>query len=380
MGIKVTLRQKKLKDGRYSLFLDYYPAIECPKKGTPTRRGFLGLYIFDKPKNPIDKQHNKETLQLAEQIRQKKHNELNKPEIYTGHEKEQLRLKAKGEKDFVEYFLASAKKRVTSNYQNWLSAYKHLQQFTGGCLTFAKLNEGVLNEFREYLLNAKSNKSDKAVLSRNSAVSYFNKVKAVLKQAYKEGYLPNDLCAKVDAIKPEETRRNYLALEELNALVKTECINPVLKNAALFSALTGLRFSDIENLQWQDVEHQNGQGYTIRYRQQKTKAEETHPISAQAYTLMGEKREATDKVFEGLQYSAYQNKHLRQWIKDAGITKPITFHCFRHTYATLQLSGGTDIYTISKLLGHKNVQTTQIYTKVVNEAKRKAADSIQIDM
>ena len=67
MAIKVSLRKKEVKKNRHSLYLDFYPAIPHPKTGKPTRRDFLGLYVFDKPKNPTDKLHNKETLQIAEQ-------------------------------------------------------------------------------------------------------------------------------------------------------------------------------------------------------------------------------------------------------------------------------------------------------------------------
>ncbi|MTT07048.1 tyrosine-type recombinase/integrase, partial [Proteus mirabilis] len=71
---------------------------------------------------------------------------------------------------------------------------------------------------------------------------------------------------------------------------------------------------------------------------------------------------------------------LRDWLKAAGITKHITFHCFRHTFATLQLFYGTDIYTVSKLLGHRELKTTQIYTKVVDDAKRRAVNKITIEL
>ena len=103
------------------------------------------------------------------------------------------------------------------------------------------------------------------------------------------------------------------------------------------------------------------------------------PISEQAFSLMGERKEPTDQVFEGLEYSAYHNKHLFQWIGAAGITKEITFHCFRLTYATLQLSMGTDIYTVSKMLGHRELKTTQIYAKIIDKTKRDATDKIKLD-
>ena len=379
MAIKVKLRQKPISGNRQSLYLDFYPAIPHPETGEPTRREFLGLYLFDKAKNPIDKQGNKETLQLAEQIRQKRENYLNKPEIYTGYEKEQLKIKEQGEQNFVTYFKSLADKRKASNHDNWVSAYNYLKTFTKGNLKFADLNEKFCNEFKEYLLTTKSNKSNKVTLAQNSAVSYFNKLKATLKQAYKDGYLPSDLNGKIQPVKQAETQRNFLTIEELNSLVKTECNNSLLKRAALFSALTGLRFSDIKNLVWGELEYIEGNGYFIQFKQQKTKGVEMMPISEQAYSLLGERKDPTDKVFEGLTYSAYENKHLYQWIGAAGITKDITFHCFRHTFATLQLSKGTDIYTVSKMLGHRELKTTQIYAKIIDQTKREAADKIQLD-
>jgi len=377
MSIKVTLREKPISGNRKSYYLDFYPAI-INNEGKTTRREFLGIYIFEKAKNPIDKEHNKQALTLAETIKQKRQNELNKPEIYNGFELEQMKIKQKGETNFLEYFEKLANKRKSSNFDNWISAYKYLNSFTKGSLKFTDLNETFCNDFKEYLLTTQSNKSDKVTLSNNSALSYFNKLKAALKQAYKDGFLQTDLNAKIDTIKLADTRRNYLTLEELNSLVVTECKNPQLKQAALFSALTGLRFSDIQNIVWGQIEHIEGQGYFIHFKQQKTKGVEEMPISKQAYTLCGEPKEPTQKVFEGLKYSAYENKTLYQWIVEAGITKAITFHCFRHTFATLQLSMGTDIYTVSKLLGHRDLKTTQVYAKVISKTKRDAADKMQL--
>ncbi len=380
MAIKVKLREKKISNGRKSLYLDFYPAIPHPETGNPTRREFLGMYIFEKPSNPFDKHHNVEQLKLARSIRQQRENTLNKPEIYSQFEREQLKQLEVGNEDFVKYYLSLAEKRKSSNYDNWISAYNYLISFTGGSLKFSELTQQKLEEFKEYLLTTKSNKSKKSKLSQNSAVSYFNKVKATLKQAFKDGKLSFDLNSKVSPIKAEETRREFLTLEELNKLVKTPCKNELLKRAALFSALTGLRFSDIKKMTWGEIQHIEGQGYFLMFRQKKTKGVESHPISEQAYKLLKEPKLSENTIFEGLKYSAYQNKNLLHWIQAAGITKNITFHNFRHTYATLQLSNGTDIYTVSKLLGHKDLKTTQIYAKVVDEAKRKAANKIQLDL
>jgi len=409
MATKVTLRTKNISKGRQSLYLDFYPAIPHPETGKPTRREFLGMYVYIdkdevkksvkelkqqnrnfetldkiakalKPLTEAQRQHNINTFKTAESIRHKRQNQLDKPEIYSQYEKEQLKIKEIGEQCFIEYFRKLANKRKASNHDNWASALNYIEAFTNGKLKFADLNEKFFEDFKEYLLTTKSKKSNKTTLSQNSAVSYFNKVKAALKQAYKDGILQTDLNAKISPIKAAETRRQYLTIEELNRLVKTPCNNDLLKRAALFSALTGLRFSDIQKLVWSELEFIEGEGYFLNFSQKKTKGVEYYPISEQAVSLMGERKEPTQQVFEGLKYSAYHNKDLFQWIGVAGITKNITFHCFRHTFATLQLYNGTDIYTVSKMLGHKDLKTTQIYAKIVDEAKRKAANKIKLDM
>ena len=210
MATKASLRQKEIKKGRKSLYLDFYPPIPNPKTGKPKRREFLGLYIYEKPKTPIDKKHNTETLKIGESIRQKRENLLNKPEIYSQYEKEQLRIKELGEQCFVEYYTKLANKRKASNHDNWVSALKYLVTFTNGSIKFVDLNQKFLEDFKEYLLTIKSNRSSKTNLKQNSAASYFNKVKAALKEAYRDDILQDDLNSKVKPIKPAETRRNFL--------------------------------------------------------------------------------------------------------------------------------------------------------------------------
>jgi integrase len=131
---------------------------------------------------------------------------------------------------------------------------------------------------------------------------------------------------------------------------------------------------------WSEVQFSNEIGHYIRFRQKKTKGAETQPISEQAFELLGERTTAEERVFVGLKYSAWHNLKLQQWVMKAGISKTITFHCARHTYATLQLTLGTDIYTVSKLLGHKDLKTTQIYAKIIDERKKEAANKIKLDI
>jgi integrase len=379
MAIKVKLREKAISGNRQSLYLDFYPAVPHPKTGEPTRREFLGLYLFEKAKNPIDKQHNKETLQLAEQIRQKRENHLNKPEIYTGYEKEQLRIKEMGEQNFVAYFKSLADKRKASNHDNWVSAYNYLETFTKGNLKFADLNEKFCNEFKEYLLTTKSNKSNKVTLAQNSAVSYFNKLKATLKQAYKDGYLHSDLNAKVECIEAQEVIKQTLTIEELNKLAKAECKSPLLKKYVLFSALTGLAFQEMKNLKWEQVETSQSFGVRIKMRRQKTGKPYFLNISEQAYSLMGERNEQTDKVFEGIN-NRDRYYFFPLWLAEVGIKKKMTFHDLRHTYGCTQIDAGTDIYTLQGNMGHSTPRQSMKYGKISDQRKRDAVEKIKLDI
>lgn len=263
------------------------------------------------------------------------------------------------------------------------------EEFNGKELRFADITEQFCSRFKYYMQHAPSKRSPSTTLSQNSASSFFNKFKAALREAHREGYLVKDINATISSIPPAETNREYLSPKELAVLTTVPCRDTILKKAAFFSALTGLRFSDIQKLTWGEVRYIEDKGYYIVFRQQKTNGQETLPIPDTAYQLLEASRKSLDRpsnnferVFKGLQYSAYQNKHLVQWTKDAGIHKHITFHSFRHTFAIHKLLEGTDIYTVSKLLGHRDLKTTQIYAKIVDSMKREAMDktSITLDM
>jgi integrase len=382
---KVTLRRKPMSKARHTLYLDYYPPIPHPDTGKLTRREFLGLYVFDNTRSQLDKQHNRETIALAEHIRARR--QLDVQSMKYG-----FLSSARRNTTLLDYYKEQVSKRSGSNSGNWQSSLYYLQEFFPEGLKLSELTVVACNDYKNYLLHANSQRSMKKVnnsqcstktaklISSNTALSYFNKLKATLKQAYKEDLLATDLSAKISSIKPAETKREYLTIEELQALYETECTLPILKRAAIFSALSGLRFSDIKQLTWGQIQHSQAEGHYLRFRQQKTQGVEKLPISHQAIQLLGERGAPAAAVFNSLVYSAYNNRILRSWVKAAGIAKYITFHCFRHTYATLQLAHGTDIYTVSKLLGHRELKTTQIYAKVVDHSKREAADRIKIDL
>ena len=365
----VTLRQRK-KGDKISLYLDYYHQGKRQYE-------YLQLYLIPEPaKGKLSKEQkdeNKKNLALAESIRSKRHLELQNG-IYGFQDQGKL----KG--SFLRYFEYLTEKRRTSkgNHGNWDSTLKHLKKFVKYDVTFAQINKRWLENFKEFLQKEARTPAN-TNLSQNSQSSYYNKVRAALREAFKEGIIQRNPAEEIEGVKPGEPQREFLTLDELQALVKAECELPIMKQAFLFSALTGLRWSDIQKLTWSEVQHSKEVGNYIRFRQKKTKGAETLPISEQALQLLGNRTSPTDRVFTGLKYSAWHNLRLQQWVMKAKITKSITFHCARHTYATLQLTLGTDIYTVSKLLGHKDLKTTQIYAKIIDEKKKEAANRIKLD-
>jgi integrase len=378
MGIKVSLRQKKISKGRASLYLDFYPQIIHPSTGKPTRREFLGSYIIEKPSNNNDKLKNSQTLLIAEQIRHRRENELNKPEVYGEFEKEILRLKSIGEEDYVKYFYKKTQKKKGSNYSSWISTYNYLNAFTNGSLKFSEINESFLNDLKEFLQTTNNLRHKNKPLTQNSSSSYFNKIKSSLRDAFRDGKLKTDINRLVKSIPSKDGNRTYLTNEELIKLNKTHFDDDVLKRASIFSALTGLRYSDIQKLIWSEIFYEENAGYKIKYTSKKTKEDDYLPISNEAFNLLGERKNPKDKVFAGLIYSAHKNKQIKSWVKSAGIDKEITFHCFRHTFATLLLSKGVSIYVISKLLLHKNIKTTAVYAKVIDKDKMDAVNKITL--
>ena len=375
----VTLRKKAITKGkRISLYLDYYPPLYNAATGQYTRREFLNLYLTTRPLNAFDKRINEENLYTAKMIQVKRQNELLKDDIYTEIEKGILQVKKVSEMSFLSYFESQADKRTGTNYNIWEYAIGYFTDFLNmKDITFAEITPALIEEYRDFMLQAKSRRNPKKKLANNSAQSYFNKLKATLKQAFKDGLLQQDINALVDYIKEEETQRNFLYLEEAQRLFVTDCQKKVVKSAALFSILTGLRYSDIEKLEWSEIEYSRYDGPVIRFRQKKTEGQQTLPISEHAFELLGERQNSDEKVFEGLKKWDV-NRLVPVWVAAAGISKHITFHCFRHTYATLQLNSGTDIFTVSKLLGHKSIRTTQIYTKVIDKTKRESTSRINL--
>jgi integrase len=384
MSIKVHLRQKPLKDKeRASLYLDFYPAIYDAQKDRMTRRDFLGRYVYINPKGYAQKDHNRKTKEWAEGIRANRENELNKSEIYSYFEREQKKKQELRSLPFVDYMESKARSKTGKNLHNYKSPIKFWRQYDTENLKFEDIKEDDLRGFKTFLSNLDSPRRLDSGLSLYTQRAYFNKVKSLLSAAFREGIIERDLGKDVKFGKIDSSPRQFLTEDELISLVNTPCSNPLIKRAALFSALTGLRFSDIQGLKWSNLET-TPEGPLIRFTIQKTGKDMELPISDQAHSLMKNGNlnnpHKNTQVFKGLKYHNSVSAVLARWVGLAGIKKKITFHCFRHAHAVLQLDKGTSLYTVSKLLGHSDITTTQVYANLLDKSKREAANRIDISI
>ena len=366
---KSQLSERNEKNGRQrkeSLYLLYVD-------GKKRHYEFLKLYLFEKPKTNIEREHNKETQKLAEAIHAKRI--LDQQSNAHG-----FVSSVRSKVGFLAYFKMLVDKKYDSigNHGNWLSTYKHLVDFLGNNdIALEKVDDRFLESFKDYLLTCKTRKGNKNTkLNQNSILSYFNKVRAALREAYNNRMIKENPALRVKSVKAADTHREFLTFEELQKLVKTPFHLEEMKKAFLFSALTGLRWSDIKLLKWENIQHSETDGWFLKFTQKKTKGAEILPIAEQAVKILGENLYTHSEVIPNLTYSAWNNIQLKEWIKEAGINKEITFHCARHSFATLQLSMNTDIYTVSKLLGHRHLKTTEIYAKVIDKKKIEAANKI----
>lgn len=368
----IRLRQKKINDGNISLYLDIY------RNGKRTYE-FLKLYLVPE-RTKEDKEKNRQTLQLANAVKAQRIVELQNGEFGFKSEFPTDTL-------FFDYYRAMCQKRLgaesRSNWGNWFSCLHHLKRYEKNeRITFAEITPEWVEGFRKYLdddarawEHDKRKRNKEKPLARNSKLSYFNKLRACLNQAFEDRIIPINPCRGVENFKAEEGTRMYLTIDEVRKLAQTDCEYPRIKDAFLFSCLTGLRRSDIERLRWGDV-FQQGDYTRIIFRQKKTKGQEYLDITDQAAALMGKRGDPADLVFEDIHSPTCTNRAVQEWVLRAGINKKITFHCGRHTFATMMLDIGTDIYTVSKLLGHKELSTTQIYAKVMDKNKQKAVSQI----
>lgn len=361
----VTLRTRPLKNGMLSYYLDYYPGYRDQETMKTIRHEGLNIYIYANPKNERERNFNATMSEKAEAIRCRRFESIvnDRYDFFDRH-----KLKA----DFLEYY----RKQLRKHDQKWEFVYHHFYNFVHGKCTFEEIDIDLCNKFREYLLNAKQLRRDGRI-SKNSASGYWSTFRGLLKILYRNRLIKTNINDFLDKIETEDTPKDYLSVEELYKLAETPCKKPILKTAALFSCLTSLRISDILSLQWHEIVDFAAGGKCVHTITQKTKTEDIIPISDEALQLIGYSPEKNGLVFKGLKRSWTQHP-MKEWIREAGITKNITFHSYRRTYATLQGAAGTDIRTIQSNMAHKSITTTQRYMKVVDSNKREASNRISL--
>ena len=372
----VTIRFKELAKGSKSIYLDIY------RDGVRSYE-FLKLYIIPE-KSAEDKNANAVTMDAANAIKAQRIKEIVNGEAGIKNRKGGYVLILDWmlqRQDRAEKAAKDAGRKTSNTAEGIKTAAAHLRryiesEYKGRAVTLAAIDKDFCAGFAAYLKDAPQ-RWGAGTLSKNTSALYYSNFEAALNEAYKKGLISVNPAALVeDNEKPQAqpSERDYLTAEELRTLAAAKCPNEQVKAAFLFSCFCGLRLSDIEGLTW-DAVHLDGDTWQIETRMQKTRQIIYLPLSAEARRFMPERgnKGPQDLVFT-LPKRVTTQCDIRTWVKRAGLTKKISFHCARHTFATLALTQGADLYSISKLLGHTNVQTTQIYAAIIDQKKQAAVN------
>ncbi len=368
----VTLRTKPLSKGRESYYLDIY-------KDGRRHYEFLNLYIVPATTKAA-KIQNANTEQAALAIRNQR--EL---EIIQG--KGGINAESKGGKilliDWMQQFMEQKRQNGLSNTTviTIEKTIAHLKEYKGEKVKLADVDEDFCKGFISYLSTAKSlrSKTHPKTLAKKSAHLYYFYLTTALSEAVRKKYIitnpANNLSREEKkAVKPEKSTREYLDIDEVKSLIDTDCTNNEIKRAFLFGCFTGLRLSDIRGLEWGNISKRDGSLF-LSIKMQKTREPLIMKLNKQAIKWMPEKQKDSE-VFALPGNNVTVNRILKIWAKNAGIKKDICFHMSRHTFATMELTLGADLYVVSKLLGHTNVGTTQIYADIINKRRDEAVELI----
>jgi len=397
----VRLQKSPTNEKDYYLFIEAYPVFENeyskPKRKATYLNRIVSSVMWDtkratrggnyQPKRNVEgviqcrSKADQQSAIFAAQVCATMQDEYNKKALFPEQYKEQQEQYARAKIEVLPYIQEVIKKRQATLaagtmrvWSNFLTKYQEFEN--GNRLNFGAINKAKIEEFISFIANYKSKKVEK--LAVNSQKLMINCFQAVLNEAYKEQIITFNPNHAVEVPRGEQKQKQFLTLSELQTLSNTDCKNETVKKVSLFSALTGLRHSDCVGLQWANIT--DGENPSIKFTQQKTKGMITMPISSEARALCGERKSDNDAVFVGVKDGKLCNRVISEWVKKAKINKKITFHCFRHTFATLQLTQGTDIYTISKMLGHSDIKITEVYAQLVDEKKQKAANAIKLNI
>jgi integrase len=375
----VTIRQKTLANGNFSLYLDIY-------QNGVRKYEFLKLYIIPE-KTPMAKLTNETTIRAAKAIQAERTQQLINAKAGIKNFNCKILLidwMQKRVDDLIKAAIESGR-TDTNSAKQVAKGLLHLRAYIQrnyGCkqITLNDVDKTFCAGFAEYLNNAAGRKNkhcEAKPLAPGTRAAYFKALSTALNTAVKDGHIesnPMNLLSHSRLIQNIATERIYLTADEMRKLINTPCPRKDVGDAFLFSCFCGLRWSDINALTWGDI-HTGGNEWKIEIRMIKTRDLLYLPLSSEARGFIPERRDKTDidKVFT-LPVLDCAEINIKKWIGAAGINKHITFHCARHTFATLMLTLGADLYTTSKLLGHTNIQTTQIYAKIVDSKKTEAVN------
>lgn len=365
----VTLRTKPVSKGRQSYYLDIY-------KDGQRKYEFLKLYLVPAT-NEAAKIQNANTEQAAKAIRNQR--EL---EIIQG--KGGLAPVSNSKLLLLDWMEEYRKMKLATGQSNEraLSVDKvitHLKAYAGEKTKLSAVDSDFCKGFVAYLGNATSGKhtQNPKPLASSTANAYFQLFTSALNEAVRQKKIavnPVLYLSREDKkpIKAEKSNRTFLTIEEVKQLATTDFKNESIKQAFLFACFTGLRISDIRNLTWGNIVERNG-SFFVTITMQKTREPLTIKLNKQAAKWLP-KKNATKEVFDLPVYNAIINDNLKRWAKKAGIEKSLCFHMSRHTFATMELTLGADLYVVSKLLGHNDVSVTQIYADIINKKREEAVD------
>jgi integrase len=353
----VRLRYKELANGCNSIYLDIYTSGQRHYE-------FLKLYLTPES-TPLDKEQNRQTLEIAKTIQSQRIVDLQKAEhglSNTSNKKQKMLLV-----DYIKHVSESKSPQTKRSYDTLIL---FVQDFAPNT-TMKQADKDFCLNFIHHLKNAKSKRAKEAKpLTTNTQIAYLKKLKVVFRSAVENGIInknPFDSISKEQRPKRTATEIPFLTFDEVQRLNATPCSTDI-KAAYLFACYTGLRFSDISRLTWGNIKKVNNETMLV-YKQKKTGKQEYLNLANPALSILKEKTRQTDtdKIFQ-LWTNENTNRHLRRFATDAGLDgDKVTFHTARHTAATMLLSLGVPIEVVSKILGHADIRTTQIYAKVLAE-------------
>jgi len=273
-------------------------------------------------------------------------------------------------RNFFEFFESEYEIQKATISKSALEVYRKMRNKVKAFapnLTLSEINHDFITRFEGFLLG-------ECNLNRNTASKTLSIFRTYVNAAFHKEYIKTYPFA-MFKIKKGISNRTYLTEMEVKSIADLRLFNDGEANAQemfLFACYTGLRFSDLINITWANVlSNASGKGVfykMLSFENVKTNLITEIPLIKEALEILDRKDESQKNIFKSITNQRL-NEHLKTLQQKAGISKILTAHMARHTFATLALTKGIDIATVSSLLGHTNIKTTQIYAKVINEKK-----------